>query len=649
MRLRSTFRPLTAALVALVVLPALGGATASPVAAADGPTVSVGDVSGLERDTAIGSVFVPVFLDTPSTAPVVVSYYTVNDTAIYIPPEDRVDVELFGDYQRRGTPELPRTVTIPAGTVQTTINVNVNVDDEVEADEQFSVVIASVSGGDAVIGDDTGHATIVDADGMSAANPAITVSSGSVVEGDTGQRKAQFFVHLSAGHGRQSHDLLRDQRRDRNRPRRVHGEAARHGDLRARPDLQDHRRARRLELHARANSSSSFALAVDVTGGAPVEELQMTGSATILDDDQPPAPTIVAGLAAGNNHTCALDSSGSVKCWGGNALGQLGDGTATSSLAPVAVTGLPSAVAAIAAGDSHTCALGVDGGVRCWGNNLNGQLGDGTNTQSSAPVSVTGLSSGVSSIAAGDNHTCAGLAAGGITCWGWGTQGQLGANSTASSNVPVAVQGLTAGVAAVEISAGYQHTCATLSDGATKCWGRNNFGQLGIGSLTPSRSVTAVQPVGLGTGTTAVVAGGNHTCVVQSGAVKCFGLNGAGQLGNGAVVNATSPVAVTGLTGIDAVAAGGSHSCSLATDGGVSCWGLNQEGELGIGDSTVNNSSTPRSVTGLTGQIALSAGIQHVCAMAADESVRCWGLNSSGQLGNGSTTRSFSPVSVAGL
>ncbi len=633
----------------LAALLALGIVISSPASADDGPAVSLGDASGLERDDVIGSIFLPVTLSAAATAPVVVSYYTVNDTAVYIPPEDRVDVNLFGDYQRRGTVAEPRTVTIPAGAVQTTINVAVNIDDEVEPDETFSVVIASVSGGGAVVGDDTGTATIVDADGVSSVNPAITVSNGSIHEGDSGQRMAQFFVHLSRAPATNVSIAYASS----------NGTAQSPGDYIAKlPGTVTFAPGQISKtIDVRVNSDTvvgqdvGFTLTVDLTGGSPVEEISMVGTSTILDDDQVAPPTIQAGLAGGNNHTCALSSAGTVECWGDNAQGQLGDGTTTPSLTAVPVAALGS-VADVVAGDSHTCALTTAGGVKCWGNNLNGQLGDGTSTQRELPTDVTGLSSGVVAIGAGDNHTCAALAAGGIKCWGWGTSGQLGHGLIGSSSVPVDVQGLPAGTSAVEISAGYRHTCAALTDGSASCWGRGTEGQLGNGT-SPARQLVAVQPTGLGSNVTAIVGGGTHTCAVQGGAVKCFGLNGSGQLGNGtsgATAGSNVPVTVTGLSGIDRVAGGGTHSCSLSAAGQAQCWGLNQEGQLGISDPQTNNVATPLPVTPLaTGQIDLSAGVQHTCAMASDESVRCWGLNTAGQLGNGNTTRQYAPVSVIGL
>jgi alpha-tubulin suppressor-like RCC1 family protein len=359
----------------------------------------------------------------------------------------------------------------------------------------------------------------------------------------------------------------------------------------------------------------------------------------------PPATPTGARLAAGNNHTCALTATNGVKCWGLNQFGQLGNGTTTNSLTPVNVTGLTSGVASIVAGDAQTCALTTSGAMKCWGNNANGQLGNGTTTQATTPTDVTGLTSGVASIATGDNHSCAALTNGTIRCWGWGTSGQLGQGALTSSLTPVTVTGTPAGTTVTSISAGYRHTCATFSNGAALCWGRGDSGQIGNGTFD-ARISTPTQPTGMGSGVTDIVAGGAHTCAVQNNTVKCWGLNNAGPLGNGtAGTNSNTPVTATGITNATAVAAGGNHTCALLSTGTLRCWGLNQEGELGIGLPDVNNITTPADVPGLTGQTELFAGVQHTCSRTTT-TIRCWGLNTYGQLGNGNTTRQFSPTTV---
>ena len=182
-------------------------------------------------------------------------------------------------------------------------------------------------------------------------------------------------------------------------------------------------------------------------------------------------------ISAGGFHTCALTSAGGAKCWGWNIFGQLGDGTNIDRNRPVHVSGLSTGVVEVSAGDLHTCALTTVGGVKCWGQNHVGEVGDGTNFNRNAPVDVSGLTSGVATVSAGNAYTCALSTAGGVTCWGDNFFGQLGDGTNNNRNVPVDVTGLTSGVAA--ISAGNQHTCALTTAGGVKCWGQNLDGQFG--------------------------------------------------------------------------------------------------------------------------------------------------------------------------
>jgi alpha-tubulin suppressor-like RCC1 family protein len=376
-------------------------------------------------------------------------------------------------------------------------------------------------------------------------------------------------------------------------------------------------------------------------GEQPESELE---AAAILPD--------IVAVTAGLSHTCALNAAGSVLCWGDNTYGQLGTGTRTlaaSNPYPRSVSVLTDAKA-VAAGDAHTCALTTDGWVMCWGSNAYGQLGDGTTVSQIAPVTVTGLISGVQQIAAGGTHTCALTAAGGIKCWG---------DQTAS---PEDVPGLTSGVSA--IAAGFMHTCAIVGDaatgGAVQCWGANDTGQLGNGTTTSSSTPVAVQ--GLDSGVKAISAGGapvdrftagGHSCAVTTaGAVKCWGWNDEGQLGDGTIVNRLAPVNVTGIaSGALDVSAGDKHTCALiggavAGTAGVKCWGQNRYGQLGVG--TTEAYPTPVQVGGFTGGVnAIAAGGAHTCAVTEEGGAKCWGRNAAGQLGNFTiSSQSLLPVNV---
>ena len=349
----------------------------------------------------------------------------------------------------------------------------------------------------------------------------------------------------------------------------------------------------------------------------------------------------VIAISASENHTCALTAGGAVRCWGDNFYGQLGDGTIIDRNSPVWVSGL-SGVTAIAAGRYHTCALTSVGGVKCWGANNYGQLGDGSNNASHIPVDVSNLASGVTAITAGSYHTCARTSVGGMKCWGDNYNGQLGDGTTTDRSEPVSI--FANGISS--ITAGWAHTCAVTTIGGAKCWGLNGRGQLGLDS-TGGEHFSPAMVSGLVDGVTSISAGGYHTCAVVSGIYKCWGWNLYGQLGDTTNSDKSSPTSVFWLASTpSAISAGGNHTCALNTDGGVKCWGANNYGQLG--DTTTTSRNAPVYVTGLaSGVSAISTGHIHSCAlMAVGGGIKCWGYNGNGQLGDGTSTDSHTPVDV---
>ncbi|MEZ5380206.1 MAG: S-layer homology domain-containing protein [Microthrixaceae bacterium] len=361
----------------------------------------------------------------------------------------------------------------------------------------------------------------------------------------------------------------------------------------------------------------------------------------------PPTPFgSVTDIEVGGDHACAVTPTGAVQCWGQNQTfpsnhGRLGDGTLADSSVPVGVVGISDATR-VNGGEFSTCAVLDDGGVRCWGYNTSGGLGDGTTDASTMPVAVSDISN-ATDVVVGAFHACALLDDGTIRCWGRNSNGQLGNGTTTNSSVPVMVNGVST---AIGISAQVNGACALLADDTVKCWGWNQHGQLGDGSTT-DRS-TPVSVAGL-TGVGSIVGGHSFACAATGSDVQCWGNNNFGQLGNGAYTDSSTPKQVTGLGAATRVAAGGAHACAQMADGTPKCWGLNTYGQLG--DGTTTSSATPVTVAGLAAVGTISAGGSGACATnAADRALHCWGRNSFGQVGDGTTTHRSTPTQViAGL
>ncbi|MBI3072623.1 MAG: chromosome condensation regulator RCC1 [Deltaproteobacteria bacterium] len=297
----------------------------------------------------------------------------------------------------------------------------------------------------------------------------------------------------------------------------------------------------------------------------------------------------VRALALGDYHACALVDDAGVTCFGSNEAGQVGDGTWTMRESPAMA--LPETAGAwrIALGAAHSCALWGSGGVLCWGKNGEGQLGNGDTTNVATPTSVSGLSWIASDIAAGDDHTCVVTSARGVACWGRNVEGQLGNGSTTQSLAPVDVVG--ASEVARRVAVGGRQACFLNVDGGVLCWGDNRFGQLGDG--TRENRSAPVDVVGIGARVNALSVGRRHVCVITTaGAVKCWGENRFGQLGDGTKTDRTTPVDVVGIaSGARLVAAGPTHTCVAMVTGELKCWGDNSFGQLG--DGTVEEQPAP--------------------------------------------------------
>jgi len=345
----------------------------------------------------------------------------------------------------------------------------------------------------------------------------------------------------------------------------------------------------------------------------------------------------VTAIAAGGLHTCALMSDRSVKCWGSNLEGQLGDGTIISKSYPAKVSGINTATQLAAS--YHTCAILSDNTTQCWGRGDSGQLGDNNSTGSRTPSVVSGLGP-AKSIDVSIQNSCAVLTDNTTMCWGNDYYGSY------SSSTPSSITGITTAQA---VATGPSHTCVLLNDQTIQCWGEGSKGQLGNGSSVSSSTPVSVS--GISTATAIAVGWGDgygHSCALLSdNTIRCWGHNNHGQLGDGTTVNKSTPVTVSGISTATSISTGGGsrgHSCALLSNDSVKCWGMNDYGQLG--DGTTTDRSTPVLVSGISTAIAISAGFRHTCALLSDSTVQCWGYNNQGQLGDRTKASSFTPVNV---
>ena len=344
------------------------------------------------------------------------------------------------------------------------------------------------------------------------------------------------------------------------------------------------------------------------------------------------------GLALGTDHSCGLGTDGTVWCWGFNGVGQLGKPGVLLSSTPQAVL---TEARHVVAGGSHTCAASASGTVSCWGNNETGQLGiDSPALMALSPTAVPTLT-GVMELAAGISHTCARTAAGRLWCWGANGSGQLGDGSNVTRKKPT-LAALPGGQATqVALESGDSHSCVLQSDGTVRCWGRNEVGAAG-GPPAAVRSANLVDvPL-----TGAISAGGSNGCALGAdGQVRCWGANDQGQLGGASPPVAGTPVSVVLPQRVRSLSVGGAHTCAVLVDGTVSCWGAGGRGQLGR-----PGGSAPAPVEGLTGVLSVASGRDHTCVLKAgeDDGVWCWGSNDQGQLGVPAGDDRPTPVAATG-
>jgi alpha-tubulin suppressor-like RCC1 family protein len=396
-----------------------------------------------------------------------------------------------------------------------------------------------------------------------------------------------------------------------------------------------------------ATSDATIATVSDVGLITSVADGTATITATSGEFSATVAVTIEVweSVTTGRDHSCAVTSAGTAYCWGNNGNGQLGDGTTTNSTIPVLVSGEHiwasiDASISVDGGYLHTCGVTTDGAGYCWGSNTYGQLGDGTNTQRLEPVLVTG---GLmfTSISAASTHTCGVTTTGQAYCWGWNGIGQLGNGSEEDSNVPVTVSGeLTFS----SISAkGFSHSCGVTTTGKAYCWGENSLGQLG-----DSTTINSAVPVAVSGGLifSSISGGRSYNCGLTSAGIGyCWGNNSYGQLGNGTTTHSPVPVAVSGSHTWGSLSHGGYyHSCGVTKAGVGYCWGYNLSAQLG--DATTTDKHIPVIISGGLIFSSITSASSHSCGLTRLRDAYCWGKNSYGQLGDGTTTDSPVPVLV---
>ena len=376
------------------------------------------------------------------------------------------------------------------------------------------------------------------------------------------------------------------------------------------------------------------------------------GDATITSPRKTPTATaggVTTWRSVGGSYgiTCADRTDDTLWCWGGFGTAHLGIGYATYQAAPIVPVAGATWVSP-SGGTNHACSVKTDGTLWCWGLNTNGQLGINSTTAKTTPTQVTSPSAtGWATVAAGGSHTCATRTDGSLYCWGLNTDGQLGDNTLVQKLVPTRESGAASNWSVV--TTGSVHTCAMKSTAAIYCWGNGTNGEIGnaasVDVKVPTQESTAA------TNWTWISAGGSHTCAVKStGTLWCWGDSTNGQIGDNGTTDRNTPTQASGAaTNWETVSGGKSHTCAVKTTGALYCWGLNSSGQLG--DNTTTQRLVPTAESGgSTAWSRVASFSDFTCAARTDRSLYCWGLNTYGQLGQSDyATTYLTPTALTGM
>ncbi len=374
---------------------------------------------------------------------------------------------------------------------------------------------------------------------------------------------------------------------------------------------------------------------VTITAGTSMLKVKAFKTGITNSDVKTAVYQIGEKLVSGYTYTLAIKSDSLLWVWGNNNQGQLGNGSTGSKFYPFVNSKITNIIDA-AAGTEHSLAVASDSTVWAFGRNSEGQLGDGSLSQQTAPVKVNGLTK-IQKVSAGYYHSLALKSDGTVWSWGQNNYGQLGNGNYFNGAIPSQVTGVNNVIA---VSGGDSYSLALTADGSVYGWGYNGNGQLGNGSYSSTNVPTLVN----GFSATTLATGRYHTLApAGDGTVWAWGYNGYGQLGTGNTSGQPYPTQVAGLSGVIAIAAGEYASLAVKSDGTVWSWGYNGQGQLGYGTTDGNAHSTPAQILTLSNMTMVAAGT-HSMAVKSDGSVWAWGYNQTGQFGDGSNISSPVPV-----